>query len=133
MNNNFHLLGLAVAAVAGTSIYFILSMLMEVDGMLFLISLATAVVIMEVSYLFRAWGARGDQNRVLKSVSYSLGSKILIVAASYFTIRFFTNFNSKIFILILVAIYFLLFIFEVGDALGGYSASRFKKFLDSFV
>jgi len=113
MNNNFHLLGFSVAAVAGTSIYFILSMLMEVDGILFIISLATAVVIMEVSYLFRAWAARGDQNRVLKSVSYSLGSKILIVAASYFTIRFFTNFNSKIFILILVAIYFLLFIFEV--------------------
>ena len=113
MKNNFHLLGFTVAAVAGTSIFFILSMLMEVDRLLFIISLVTAVIIMEISYLFRAWGARGEQNRVLKSVSYSLGSKKLVVAASYFTIRFLTNFNSKDFLLILVAIYFLLFIFEV--------------------
>jgi len=113
MRKNFHLLGLAVAAGAGTSIYFILSLLMEVDGILFIISLATAIVIMEVSYLFRKWGASGGQNRVLKGVSYGLGSKILVVASSYFIIRFLTNFNSKYFLLILVAIYFLLFIFEV--------------------
>lgn len=113
MRKNFHLLGLAVAAGAGTSIYFILSLLMEVDGLLFIISLATAVVLMEVSYLFRKWAARGDQNRVLKSVSYGLGSKILVVATSYSIVRFVTNFNSKFFLLILVAIYFLLFIFEV--------------------
>lgn len=113
MKNNFHLIGLFVAAVAGTSIYFILSMLMEVNGSLFLSSLVTAVIIMEVSYLFRAWAARGDQNRVLKGVSYSLGSKILLVGTSYFAIRFLTNLNSKDFLLILVAIYFVLFIFEV--------------------
>ena len=113
MKNNFHLLGFGVAAVAGTSIYLILSMLKEVNGFLFILSLATAVGLMEVSYLIREWGARGDQNRVLKSVSYSLGSKILVVATSYFTIRFLTNLNSKDFLLILVAIYFLLFIFEV--------------------
>lgn len=113
MKNNFHLIGFFVAAIAGTSIYFILSMLMKVDGLLFLVSLATAVVIMEVSYLFRAWAARGDQNRVLKGVTFSLGSKILVVTTSYFIIRFLTNFNSKEFLLILVAIYFLLFIFEV--------------------
>ena len=102
-----------MAAFAGTSIYLILSMLMEVKGSLFLLSLATAVIIMEVSYLFRAWAARGDQNRVLKGVSYSLGSKILLVGTSYFAIRFLTNLNSKDFLLILVAIYFVLFIFEV--------------------
>ena len=113
MKNNFHLIGLFVAAVAGTSIYLILSMLMEVKGSLFLLSLVTAVIIMEVSYLFRAWAARGDQNRVLKGVSLSLGSKILLVGTSYFAIRFLTNLNSKDFLLILVAIYFVLFIFEV--------------------
>ena len=113
MKKNFHLLGLAVAAGAGTTIYFILSFQVEVDALLFIISLATAVVIMEVSYLFRKWGASGDQNRVLKGVSYGLGSKIFVVASSYFIIRFLTNFNSKYFLLILVAIYFLLFIFEV--------------------
>ena len=113
MKNNFHLIGLFVAAVAGTSIYLILSMLMEVKGSLFLLSLVTAVIIMEVSYLFRAWAARGDQNRVLKGVSFSLGSKILLVGTSYVAIRFLTNLNSKDFLLILVAIYFVLFIFEV--------------------
>ena len=113
MQNNFHLIGFFVAAFAGTSIYLILSMLMEVKGSLFLLSLATAVIIMEVSYLFRAWAARGDQNRVLKGVSFSLGSKIVLVGTSYFAIRFLTNLNSKDFLLILVAIYFVLFIFEV--------------------
>ena len=113
MQNNFHLIGFFVAAVAGTSIYLILSMVMEVKGSLFLLSLVTAVIIMEVSYLFRAWAARGDQNRVLKGVSYSLGSKIVLVGTSYFAIRFLTNLNSKDFLLILVAIYFVLFIFEV--------------------
>jgi len=113
MQNNFHLIGFFVAAAAGISIYLILSMLMEVNGSLFLLSLVTAVIIMEVSYLFRAWAARGDQNRVLKGVSYSLGSKILLVGTSYFAIRFLTNLNSKDFLLILVAIYFVLFIFEV--------------------
>lgn len=113
MKNNFHLIGSIVAAIAGTSIYFILSTLMDVDGLLFLLSLTTAVVIMEVSYLFRAWAARGDQNRVLKGVTFSLGSKIFVVTTSYFIIRFLTNFNSKDFLLILVAIYFVLFIFEV--------------------
>ncbi len=113
MKNNFHLIGFIVAAIAGTTIYLILSTLMDVDGWLYLLSLTTAVVIMEVSYLFRAWAARGDQNRVLKSVTFSLGSKIFVVTTSYFIIRFLTNFNSKDFLLILVAIYFLLFIFEV--------------------
>ena len=113
MKNNFHLIGFFVAAVAGTLIYFILSILMEVNISLFLLSLATAVIIMEISYLFRAWAARGDQNRVLKGVSFSLGSKILIVGTSYLIIRFLTNLNSKDFLLILVAIYFVLFIFEV--------------------
>lgn len=113
MKNNFHLIGSIVAAIAGTSIYFILSTLMDVDGLLFLLSLTTAVIIMEVSYLFRAWAARGDQNRVLKGVTFSLGSKIFVVTTSYFIIRFLTNFNSKDFLLILVAIYFVLFIFEV--------------------
>ncbi len=113
MKNNFHLIGFIVAAIAGTSIYFILSTLMDVDGLLFLLSLTTAVVIMEVSYLFRAWAARGDQNRVLKGVTFSLGSKIVVITTSYIIIRFLTNFNSKDFLLILVAIYFVLFIFEV--------------------
>lgn len=113
MKNNFHLIGSIVAAITGTSIYFILSTLMDVDGLLFLLSLTTAVIIMEVSYLFRAWAARGDQNRVLKGVTFSLGSKIFVVTTSYFIIRFLTNFNSKDFLLILVAIYFVLFIFEV--------------------
>lgn len=113
MKNNFHLIGSIVAAIAGTSIYFILSTLMDVDGWLYLLSLTTAVIIMEVSYLFRAWAARGDQNRVLKGVTFSLGSKIFVVTTSYFIIRFLTNFNSKDFLLILVAIYFVLFIFEV--------------------
>jgi len=113
MKNNFHLIGFIVAAFAGTTIYLILSTLMDVDGWLYLLSLTTAVVIMEVSYLFRAWAARGDQNRVLKGVTFSLGSKIFVVTTSYFIIRFLTNFNSKDFLLILVAIYFLLFIFEV--------------------
>jgi len=113
MKNNFHLIGFIVAAIAGTTIYLILSTLMDVDGWLYLLSLTTAVVIMEVSYLFRAWAARGDQNRVLKGVTFSLGSKIFVVTTSYFIIRFLTNFNSKDFLLILVAIYFLLFIFEV--------------------
>lgn len=113
MKNNFHLIGSIVAAIAGTSIYFILSTLMDVDGLLFLLSLTTAVIIMEVSYLFRAWAARGDQNRVLKGVTFSLGSKIFVVTTSYFIIRFLTNLNSKDFLLILVAIYFVLFIFEV--------------------
>jgi len=113
MKNNFHLIGFIVAAFTGTTIYLILSTLMDVDGRLYLLSLTTAVVIMEVSYLFRAWAARGDQNRVLKSVSFSLGSKIMIVGTSYLIIRFLTNLNSKDFLLILVAIYFVLFIFEV--------------------
>ena len=113
MKNNFHLIGFIVAAIAGTTIYLILSTLMDVDGWLYLLSLTTAVVIMEVSYLFRAWAARGDQNRVLKGVTFSLGSKIFVLTTSYFIIRFLTNFNSKDFLLILVAIYFLLFIFEV--------------------
>lgn len=113
MKNNFHLIGFIVAAIAGTTIYLILSTLMDVDGLLFLLSLITAVVIMEVSYLFRAWAARGDQNRVLKGVTFSLGSKIFVVTTSYFIIRFLTNLNSKDFLLILVAIYFVLFIFEV--------------------
>ena len=113
MKNNFHLIGFIVAAIAGTTIYLILSTLMDVDGWLYLLSLTTAVVIMEVSYLFRAWAARGDQNRVLKGVTFSLGSKIFVVTTSYFIIRFLTNFNSKDFLLILVAIYFVLFIFEV--------------------
>ena len=113
MKNNFHLLGSVITVLATLMIYLGFSNFIEVDGQTFLFAAVTAFSMMEASHLFRKWGAQGDNTQVLKGVSFSLGSKIAILLSAYLILDQFTNINIKYFLIILVAIYFFLFIFEV--------------------
>ena len=113
MKNNFHLLGSVITALSALLIYFIFSNFIEAGGQTYLYALLTAFIMMEASHFFRKWGGKGDNSQVLKGVSFSLGSKIFIFLFSYWLLNQFTNINIRHFLIILVAIYFILFIFEV--------------------
>ena len=113
MKNNFHLVGSVITALAALLIYFVFSNFIDANGQTYLYALLTALIMMEASHFFRNWGAQGDNAQVLKGVSFSLGSKVAIFFFSYWTVNQFTNINIRYFLIILVAIYFILFIFEV--------------------
>jgi len=113
LKNNFHLIGSAITALTALSIYLVSSNFIEVGGQTFLYAVLTAFIMMEASHFFRNWGAQGDNTQVLKGVSFSFGSKIAIFLLSYWLLNQFTNINIRYFLIILVAIYFILFIFEV--------------------
>ncbi|TFB12190.1 hypothetical protein E3V33_05770 [Candidatus Marinimicrobia bacterium MT.SAG.4] len=113
MINNFHLLGAVVTTAAALLSYLFFSNFIEVDRQTFLSAVLTAFIIMEVSHFFRSWGAKGDSSQVLKGVSFSLGSKVAILLTAYLLLNRFTTVNIRYFLIILVAIYFFLFIFEV--------------------
>ena len=111
--NNFHLLGSIFTIFIALLIYLVFSNFIELDGQTFLYSVLTAFIIMEVSHFFKNWGAQGDHKQVLKGLSFSLGSKVAILVISYWLFYQFTNINIRYFLIILVAIYFFLFIFEL--------------------
>ncbi|MCH7886434.1 MAG: hypothetical protein IIA58_00540 [Candidatus Marinimicrobia bacterium] len=113
MINNFHLVGSVITALTALLIYLVFSNFIEADGQTYLYALLTAFIMMEASHFFRNWGAQGDTAQLLKGVSFSFGSKVAIFLFSYWILNEFTNINIKYFLIILVAIYFFLFIFEV--------------------
>ena len=113
MKNNFHLLGSVTTVLAALLIYLVFSNFFEADGQTYLYALLTAFIMIEASHFFRNWGTQGDNTQVLKGVSFSLGSKVAIFFFSYWAVNQFTNINIRYFLIILVAIYFILFIFEV--------------------
>ena len=113
MKNNFHLVGSVITALAALLIYLVFSNFIDANGQTYLYAALTAFIMMEVSHFFRNWGAKGDNTQVLKGVSFSFGSKIAIFLFSYLLLNQFTNINIRYFLIILVAIYFILFIFEV--------------------
>jgi len=113
LKNNFHLLGSVITALSALLVYFIFSNFIEAGGQTYLCALLTAFIMMEASHFFRKWGGKGDNTQVLKGVSFSFGSKIFIFLFSYWLLNQFTNINIRHFLIILVAIYFILFIFEV--------------------
>ncbi|MCH8272848.1 MAG: hypothetical protein IIB41_06295 [Candidatus Marinimicrobia bacterium] len=113
MKNNFHLVGSVITALAALLIYLIFSNFIDANGQTYLYAVLTAFIMMEASHFFRNWGAKGDNTRVLKGVSFSFGSKIAIFLFSYWLLNQFANINIRYFLIILVAIYFILFIFEV--------------------
>ena len=113
MINNFHLLGAVITVAAALLSYLFFSNFIEMDRQTFLSAVLTAFIIMEASHFFRSWGAKGDTAQVLKGVSFSLGSKVAILLTAYLLLNRFTTVNIRYFLIILVAIYFFLFIFEV--------------------
>ena len=113
MKNNFHLIGSVITALAALSVYIVFSNFIEADGQTYLYAVLAAFIMMEASHFFRNWGGQGDNSQVLKGVSFSLGGKLVIFLLSYGLIIQFTNVNIRYFLIILVAIYFILFIFEI--------------------
>ena len=113
MLNNFHLLGAVITTIAALLSYLFFSNFIDVDRQTFLSAALTAFIIMEASHFFRSWGAKGDTAQDLKGVSFSLGSKVAILLNAYLLLNRFTTVNIRYFLIILVAIYFFLFIFEV--------------------
>ena len=113
MINNFHLLGSIITIFTVLLIYLVFSNFIEVDVRTLLYAVLTAFIIMEVSHFFKNWGAQGDNTQVLKGLSFGLGSKVAILLISYWLLNQFTDINIRYFLIILVAIYFFLFIFEV--------------------
>ena len=113
MKNNFHLLGSIITVFAALLIYIVFSNFIEVDGQTLLFAALTAFSMMEASHFLKKWGAQGDNTQVLKGVSFSLGSKVAIFLGVYLILNQYANINIRYFLIILVAIYFFLFIFEV--------------------
>jgi len=113
MLSNFHILGVVVTLFSSVVVYLIFSSFGQIDTITYGLALLTAYLIMELSSLFREWGSKGDYKRILKGVFFSFTGKILVIVTAYIIVKFFTNLNSKDFMIFLIAIYFLLFIFEV--------------------
>ena len=113
MINNFHLLGAVITTAVALLSYLFFSNFIEVDGQTFLSAVLMAFIIMEASHFFRSWGEQGETAQVLKGVSFGLGSKVAILLTAYLLLNRFTTVNIRYFLIILVAIYFFLFIFEV--------------------
>ncbi len=113
MLTNFHILGVVVTVLSSGVVYLIFSSFVQVDTITFGLALLTAYLIMELSSLFREWGSKGDYKRILKAVLFSFAGKISVIVSAYIIVKYFTDFNAKDFMIFVVAIYFLLFIFEV--------------------
>ena len=113
MLSNFHILGVVVTVLSSGVVYLIFSSFVQVDTITFGLALLTAYLMMELSSLFREWGSKGDYKRILKAVLFSFAGKISVIVSAYIIVKFFTDLNAKDFMIFLVAIYFLLFIFEV--------------------
>ena len=113
MLSNFHILGVVVTLFSSAVVYLIFSSFSQIDTITYGLALLTAYLIMELSSLFREWGSKGDYKRILKGVFFSFTGKISVIVTAYIIVKFFTNLNAKDFMIFLIAIYFLLFIFEV--------------------
>ena len=113
MLSNFHILGVVVTVLSSGVVYLIFSSFVQVDTITFGLALLTAYLMMELSSLFREWGSKGDYKRILKAVLFSFAGKISVIVSAYIIVKYFTDLNAKDFMIFLVAIYFLLFIFEV--------------------
>ena len=113
MLSNFHILGVAVTLFSSVVVYLIFTSFVRIDTITYGLALLTAYLIMEVSSLFREWGSKGDYKRILKGVFFSFTGKISVIVTAYIIVKFFTNLNAKDFMIFLIAIYLLLFIFEV--------------------
>ncbi len=113
MLSNFHILGVAVTLISSGIVYLIFSSFVQIDTITFGLAILTAYLIMELSSLFREWGSKGDYKRILKAVLFSFTGKISVIVSAYIIVKYFTDLNAKDFMIFLVAIYFVLFIFEV--------------------
>ena len=113
MKNNFHLFGFIITVILTVLIYLVFSNFVELNILTYLSAAILAFSIMVLSKLFRDWGAKGDNAQVLKGISLSLGSKVAILLIASWILNQYTNINIRYFLIILVAIYFFLFIFEV--------------------
>ena len=113
MLSNFHILGVLVTALSSGVVYLIFSSFAKIDTITFGLALLTAYLMMELSSLFREWGSKGDYKRILKAVLFSFAGKISVIVSAYIIVKYFTDLNAKDFMIFVVAIYFLLFIFEV--------------------
>ena len=113
MLSNFHILGVVVTVLSSGVVYLIFSSFVQVDTITFGLALLTAYLMMELSSLFREWGSKGDYKRILKAVLFSFAGKISVIVSAYIIVKYFTDLNARDFMIFLVAIYFLLFIFEV--------------------
>ena len=113
MLSNFHILGAVVTLLASGAVYLIFSSFAQIDTITFGLAVLTAYLMMELSSLFREWGSKGDYKRILKAVIFSFAGKISVIVSAYIIVKYFTDLNAKDFMIFVVAIYFLLFIFEV--------------------
>ena len=113
MLSNFHILGAVVTLLASGAVYLIFSSFAQIDAITFGLAVLTAYLMMELSSLFREWGSKGDYKRILKAVIFSFAGKISVIVSAYIIVKYFTDLNAKDFMIFVVAIYFLLFIFEV--------------------
>ena len=113
MLSNFHILGVVVTGLASGVVYLIFSSFLQIDTITFGLAVLAAYLIMELSSLFREWGSKGDYKRILKAVLFSFAGKISVIVSAYIIVKNFTDLNAKDFMIFVVAIYFLLFIFEV--------------------
>ncbi|MCH7494621.1 MAG: hypothetical protein IH825_00820 [Candidatus Marinimicrobia bacterium] len=113
MLSNFHILGAAVTLISSGIVYLIFNSFVQVDTITFGLSILTAYLIMELSSLVREWSSKGDYKRILKGVFFSFAGKFSVIVSAYIIVKYFTDLNAKDFMIFLVAIYFLLFIFEV--------------------
>ena len=102
-----------ITVILSALIYIGFSNFAEVNIQTYLSAAILAFSIMVISKFFRDWGSKGDTKQVLKGVSFSLGSKVAILLIASWLLYQFTNVNIRYFLIILVAIYFFLFIFEV--------------------
>ena len=113
MLSNFHILGVVVTVLSSGVVYLIFSSFVQIDTITFGLAVLAAYLIMELSTLFREWGSKGDYKRILKSVLFSFAGKVSVIVSAYIIVKNFTDLNAKDFMIFVVAIYFLLFIFEV--------------------
>ena len=113
MLSNFHILGVVVTVLSSGVVYLIFSSFVQIDTITFGLALLTAYLMMELSSFFREWGSKGDYKRILKGVFFSFAGKFSVIVSAYIIVKYFTDLNAKDFMIFLVAIYFLLFIFEV--------------------